>query len=60
MLGAHCQRGKNNFYEDSVRVPLFIKLPGVIPAETIVEEPVSLIDVFGTILDYICTYSITT
>jgi hypothetical protein len=52
MLGAHCQRGKNNFYEESVRVPLFMKLPGVIPAETVVEEPVSLIDVFGTILDY--------
>ena len=52
MLGAHCRRGKNNFYEESVRVPLFMKLPGVIPAETVVEEPVSLIDVFGTILDY--------
>jgi arylsulfatase A-like enzyme len=52
MLGAHCQRGKNTFYEESARVPLFVKLPGVIPAETIVEEPVSLIDVFGTILDY--------
>jgi arylsulfatase A-like enzyme len=52
MLGAHCQRGKNNFYEDSVRVPLFIKLPGVIPAGTVVDEPTSLINVFGTILDY--------
>jgi hypothetical protein len=52
MLGAHCQRGKNNFYEESVRVPLFFKLPGVIPAGTVVEEPTSLMNVFGTILDY--------
>jgi arylsulfatase A-like enzyme len=52
MLGAHCTRGKNTFFEESARVPLFVKLPGVIPAETIVEEPVSLMDVFSTILDY--------
>ena len=53
MLGAHCQRGKSNFYEESVRVPLFMKLPGLIPAETIVEEPVSQLDLFfGTILHY--------
>jgi arylsulfatase A-like enzyme len=52
MLGAHCLRGKNKFFEESARVPLFLKLPGVIPAGSIVEEPVSLIDVFSTILDY--------
>ncbi|KAI2488781.1 arylsulfatase [Fragilaria crotonensis] len=52
MLGAHCRRGKNNFYEESARVPLLMKLPGVIPAETVVEEPVSLIDVVATVLDY--------
>jgi arylsulfatase A-like enzyme len=52
MLGAHCQRGKGTFFEEAVRVPLFVKLPGVIPTDTIVEEPVNLIDVFSTILDY--------
>jgi arylsulfatase A-like enzyme len=52
MLGAHCLRGKNKFFEESTRVPLFLKLPGVIPAGSIVDEPVSLIDVFSTILDY--------
>ncbi|KAI2509230.1 sulfuric ester hydrolase [Fragilaria crotonensis] len=51
MLGA-LPKGKNNFYEESVRVPLFFKLPGVIPAGTVVEEPTSLMNVFGTILDY--------
>ena len=53
MLGAHCTRGKNTFFEEAVRVPLLVKLPGMIPAETIVEEPVSLMDVFSTILDYV-------
>jgi arylsulfatase A-like enzyme len=52
MLGAHCMRSKSNFFEESARVPLFIKYPKSIPAQTIVEEPVSLIDIFSTILDY--------
>lgn len=52
MLGAHCMRSKSTFFEEAARVPLFVKFPGTIPANTIVEEPVSLIDVFSTILDY--------
>ena len=53
MLGAHCLRGKNAFFEESARVPLMVKLPGTIAAGTIVDEPVSLMDVFSTILDYV-------
>lgn len=52
MLGAHGRREKNNFYEESSRVPLFMSWPGVINAGTVVKEKVSLMDVFATILDY--------
>jgi arylsulfatase A-like enzyme len=52
MLGSHCLRGKGTFYEEAVRVPLFIKYPDHIPQQTIVDTPVNLIDLFSTILDY--------
>jgi len=52
MLGAHGMRGKFNFYEESVRVPFLIRYPGKIkPAQTI-STPVSLLNIFPTILDY--------
>lgn len=53
MLGAHALRAKNKFYEESVRVPLFMTLPGHIQPDTIVDESVSHIDVYATILDYL-------
>ena len=53
MLGAHQKRSKNNFYEESSRVPLLMSYQGMIAPNTIVEEPVSLIDVFATIFDYV-------
>jgi hypothetical protein len=46
------QREKNNFYEESSRVPLLISWPGRIPPNTVVEEMASHIDIFATILDY--------
>jgi hypothetical protein len=46
------QREKNNFYEESVRIPLLISWPGRIPPNTVVEEMASHLDIFATILDY--------
>jgi arylsulfatase A-like enzyme len=53
MMGAHGMGWKRVFYEESVHVPLIMRLPGVIPAETVVSKPVSHIDLFPTILDYV-------
>ena len=52
MLGDHGMSGKAVLYEGSVHVPLLIRLPGTIPAKTVIETPVSTIDLFATILDY--------
>ena len=52
MLGDHGMHSKMIFYEGSVHVPLLMRFPGRIPAGTVVEEPVSSLDVFPTILDY--------
>jgi arylsulfatase A-like enzyme len=37
-------------YEESIRVPFILKLPGDRYAGTVVEEPVSIVDVFPTLL----------
>jgi len=52
MLGDHGMHSKNIFYEGSVHVPLILRLPGVIPASTVVNAPASQLDLFATILDY--------
>ncbi len=52
MLGSHGMREKNVFYEESAHIPLMIRFPGRIKPNTIVKQPVSLIDLFATILDY--------
>jgi len=52
MLGEHGMHSKNIFYEGSVHVPLIMRLPGVIPAGTVVQTPSSHLDLFPTILDY--------
>jgi arylsulfatase A-like enzyme len=51
MLGEHGLREKNIFLEGSVRVPLIISQPGRLPAGGVIDRPVSLLDVFPTILD---------
>jgi arylsulfatase A-like enzyme len=51
-LGDHGLHGKTVFYEGSVHVPLLMRLPGVIPASTVVSAPTSHLDLFATILDY--------
>jgi arylsulfatase A-like enzyme len=43
----HCQ----NVYEELIRVPLIMRLPGTIPAGRLVDTPVELVDVAPTILD---------
>ena len=52
MLGDHGMHSKNIFYEGSVHVPLLLRLPGVIPAGTVIQTPSSHLDLFPTILDY--------
>jgi iduronate 2-sulfatase len=41
---------KNSAWEESCRIPLIISVPGEEPG--VVEQPVSLIDVFPTLVDY--------
>lgn len=52
MLGAHGMRGKFNFYEESVRVPFLIRYPGKIKPGQTISAPVSVLNIFPTILDY--------
>ncbi len=53
MLGSHGMRGKFCFYEESSHVPMMIRFPGKIKPATIVKAPVSSMDLFATILDYL-------
>lgn len=53
MLGSHGMRGKFCFYEESSHVPMMIRFPGRIKAGTKVKAPVSNMDLFATILDYL-------
>ncbi len=54
MVGAHGCIGKSifSFYDDLVRIPLLMRLPGRIRPGTVVKQPVSQIDLMPTILDY--------
>lgn len=52
MLGAHGMRGKFNFYEESVRVPFLVRFPGKIEEAQTISTPVSILNIFPTILDY--------
>jgi len=51
MLGSHSFNSKRYAYDESSRVPLLVKLPGNQP-QRVIEEPVSLIDIVPTIIDY--------
>jgi arylsulfatase A-like enzyme len=53
MMGAHGMREKNVFYEESAHIPLMIRFPGRIEQGTVVDAPVSQIDLFATIQDYL-------
>jgi arylsulfatase A-like enzyme len=52
MLGDHGLHSKSIFYEGGVHVPLLMRYPKKIKSGTVVEESVSTMDVFPTILDY--------
>ncbi len=52
MLGDHGMYSKFVFYEGSAHIPLLMRLPGVIPAGSVVNAPVTQIDLFSTVLDY--------
>jgi arylsulfatase A-like enzyme len=52
MLGDHGMHSKMIFYEGSVHVPLLMRFPGRIKPGTVVEAPVSTMDVCPTVLDY--------
>jgi len=52
MLGSHGMRGKFNFYEESVRVPFLIKYPGKIKPGQTITTPVSVLNIYPTVLDY--------
>ena len=55
MAGAHGCIGKSitSMFDDLLRVPLLMRLPGVIKPGTVVEQPVSHVDYMPTILDYL-------
>lgn len=42
---------KHTFYEESVKVPLLMRLPGVIPAGEVREEVVNLVDLSQTMIE---------
>ena len=53
MMGSHGMNSKNNFYDESARVPLIIRFPGHIAAGKRVTAPISNIDIRPTIDDYL-------
>jgi len=52
LLGSHGTLSKKEFFEESLRVPLIMRLPGKIPAGSILNGPASGVDLAPTILDY--------
>ena len=55
MVGAHGCIGKctEGYSDDLLRIPLLMRLPGIIKPATVVRQPVSQVDLMPTILDYL-------
>jgi len=53
MMGSHGMGSKMVFYKESVQVPLLMRFPGRIKPGTVVDSPVSTMDLFATTLDYL-------
>jgi len=51
MVGDHGRLYKSTFHESSVRVPLVVRWPGKIPANTVSNALAEIIDVFPTLLE---------
>ena len=51
MAGERGVWNKHNYFEASVNIPMIISYPPAIPAGTVVDDVVSLIDVFPTLAD---------
>mgnify|MGYP000085464558 CR=1 FL=1 len=52
MMGSHGMGSKMVFYEESAGVPLILRFPGRI-RPGVVDDPVSTMDLFATVLDYL-------
>jgi arylsulfatase A-like enzyme len=48
MTNAPLKGGKLSHFEGGIRVPLLVRYPGKIPAETVYDKPVSNLDIFAT------------
>jgi len=53
MMGSHGLGSKMTFYEESAHVPLLMRFPGRIKPGAVLQDPVSTMDLFATILDYL-------
>jgi len=53
MLGAHGMREKNVFLEESARVPLLMRMPEKIKKGRVVQNNLSTMNLYATILDYL-------
>ncbi len=50
-LGEHCLHDKRSVYDDSLRVPMLLRYPKLVPKSKVVEEMVLNIDIAPTFLD---------
>lgn len=51
-MGHHGMEIKVAPYDDNIRVPLIVRLPGAFSAGSIVDHPVNIIDLIPTLFDY--------
>jgi arylsulfatase A-like enzyme len=51
MMGSHKMMTKTVMFEESARVPFMIKAPFIKESQTVIEEPMSHIDIVPTLLD---------
>ena len=42
---------KNSLWQESTRIPLIVRAPGIAPADTTCSQPVSLVDIYPTLSD---------
>lgn len=51
MLGERGTWLKGNYFDPATRIPLLISYPPAIPADTVIDTPVDLVDIFPTLAD---------